>query len=364
MKKILLFAAAALVASSASAAEVVLAETDFATASGYNFWKSDVTNAEIKDGGLTITNDAAAENFWDVQYMVADNFTLVGGTEYTVNVKIKGFSGKLHYNMGTWGSNVNGEAAVEEAADWQNVVFAVTAKEDTDGTAHLLLQSGDFVGSYTIANVKITYNDGQGGGDTPVEPTKNVIASMYPGDAQFIAWGCDGLLTQDFEIDGRTAAKFAQTAEGKNPWEVQFAYDYDYVPGTKYYFSFEVKGAPDGSVSSGFQCTDGYVGCGDVESFNITSDWNKVVVSGTPTATEDGKLPNRWVASIGTYVGTFYISNVEIYTLEESGVDSVVAPVKVNTGVYNLQGVKVADSLDEVVAPGLYISNGKKIIKK
>ncbi len=362
MKKILLFAAAALVAASASAAEVVLAETDFASASGYFFWKSDVTNAEIKDGGLTITNDAATENFWDIQYMVADNFTLVGGTEYTVNVKIKGFSGKLHYNMGTWGSNVNGEANVEEANDWQNVVFAVTAKEDTDGTAHLLLQSGDFVGSYTIANVKITYKEE--GGETPVEPTKNVVATMYPGTAQFIAWGCDDLLTQDFEIDGRVAAKFAQTAEGKNPWEVQFAYDYDYVPGTKYYFSFEVKGEPNGSITSGFQCTDGWVGCGDVEAFNITSDWNKVVITGIPSATEDGKLPNRWVANLGNYVGTFYISNVEIYTDGATAVDAIVSEKVVMTGIYNLQGVKVADSLDEVAVPGLYIANGKKVIKK
>lgn len=46
-----------------------------------------------------------------------------------------------------------------------------------------------------------------------------------------------------------------------------------------------------------------------------------------------------------------------------AGVNAVSAPV-VNSGVYNLQGVKVANSLEEVAVPGLYICNGKKIIKK
>ncbi|MDE6023476.1 MAG: hypothetical protein K2G13_08240, partial [Muribaculaceae bacterium] len=51
------------------------------------------------------------------------------------------------------------------------------------------------------------------------------------------------------------------------------------------------------------------------------------------------------------------------YFAASAGVHSISAPA-VNTGVYNLQGVKVADSLEEVTVPGLYITNGKKVIKK
>lgn len=360
MKKILLFAAAAMAAASASAAEVVLAETDFTTATSYNFWKSDVTNAEIKDGALVITNAEAAANFWDIQYMVADGFTLVGGTEYTVAVKIKGFSGTLHYNLGTWGSNVNGEAVVEEASDWQNVTFKATAKEDTDGTAHLLLQSGDFVGSYSIETVKITYNDGEDD-DTS---SKNVIATMYPGDAKFIAWGADGVLEAVTE-DGKECAKLTNT-EAKNPWDVQFAFDAEggYEIGKTYYIEFDVKGDASDGIGSGFQCTDGYIGCGDMNAFAIAPEWKHVTISGTVTDPGEGKSVQRWVASIGAYVGTFYIANVELYTLEGSGVDAVTVAPAVCNGVYNLQGVKVAETLDEVTVPGLYIANGKKFIKK
>lgn len=66
---------------------------------------------------------------------------------------------------------------------------------------------------------------------------------------------------------------------------------------------------------------------------------------------------------------TFYINNVVVQIEKEVAgdpgavktVNAVIVPVK---GVYNMMGVKVADSLDEVAAPGIYISNGKKYIKK
>lgn len=178
---------------------IVLAETDFTTATSYNFWKSDATNAEIKDGALVITNEAATANFWDVQYMVADNFQLTGGVDYTVAVKIKGFSGNLHYNFGTWGANVNGGATVEEASDWQTVTFVATAKEDTDGTAHLLLQSGDFVGTYSIASVKITYPDT---GSVESVATNAVRTGVYTINGMRVA-DRDNLLPGLYIIDGK-----------------------------------------------------------------------------------------------------------------------------------------------------------------
>ena len=66
---------------------------------------------------------------------------------------------------------------------------------------------------------------------------------------------------------------------------------------------------------------------------------------------------------------TFYINNVVVQIEKEVGgdpgavntVNAIIVPAK---GVYNLQGVKVANSLDEVTVPGLYITNGKKVIKK
>lgn len=363
MKKFLLFAAAALTVSGAFAAEKVLAETDFATADGYYFWKSDVTNAEIKDGGLTITNDAAAANFWDIQYMVADNMQVSAETEYTVSVKIKGFSGPLHYVLGSWGTDVfAGAAQVEENADWQTVSFSGKSTAAVDGGVHLLLQSGEFVGSYTIANVKITYNEA--GGEPPVEPvepgSEKVLATMYPGTSSLIGWGGSSSREVVTE-DGREALKLTNPEKCANPWDAQFAFDYSYEAGTTYFFSFDVKGDA-GTITSGFQQTNGYIGCGNFDNFSITPEWNTVTIKGTAGTSDNGD-PDRWVANLGDYAGTFYISNMKLYVMDINAVETI-APVKVNSAVYNLQGVKVANSLEEVAAPGLYISNGKKVVRK
>lgn len=312
---------------------------------------------------LKVTN-TEAKDFWGVQ--IAYDTDFVAGTTYYFTFDVKGDAGTITSGF----QQTNGYIGCGNfdnfsiTSDWNTVTIKGTAATSENGDPNRWVANvGDYVGTFYISNM--TLYTLEEGGETPVEPEKEVIATMYPGDAQFIAWGCDDLLTQNFEIDGRTAAKFAQTAEGKNPWEVQFAYDYNYVPGTKYYFSFEVKGEPAGTVGSGFQCTDGWVGCGDVESFAITPEWTKVVISGTPSTTEDGKLPNRWVASIGTYVGTFYISNVEIYVEKGSSVETISSAQATLSGVYNLNGVKVLDNAAELntLPKGIYIVNGKKVVR-
>lgn len=381
MKKFLLFAAAALIASSASAKWVSIIDggkaADGETATLQAGWTGPAKVVDNPKGEGKVFECPIAENEangdgnfddWKSQMFICfaepvqeGDVVKVTFDNYCTDSRTVGM--QAQGDRGTYQGNFQGFEAKNEWQTYSQEITVTSQFAGNDGfkTIAICLSSKAEAATFYVNNVVV---EKQVADDvTPVEPEKQVIASMYPGNEQFIAWGCDGLLTQNVEIDGRVAAKFDQTAEGKNPWDVQFAYDYDYAPGTKYYFSFEVKGEPAGSVGSGFQCTDGWVGCGDVETFNITSDWTKVLISGTPNATEDGKLPNRWVASIGSYIGTFYISNVEIYFEKAAAVETI-APVKANTAVYNLQGVKVANSLEEVAAPGLYISNGKKIIKK
>ena len=53
----------------------------------------------------------------------------------------------------------------------------------------------------------------------------------------------------------------------------------------------------------------------------------------------------------------------EVIIDPQTGVESITGEIPVDTAVYNLQGIKIADSI-EGVAPGLYICGGKKIIVK
>ncbi len=166
--------------------------------------------------------------------------------------------------------------------------------------------------------------------------TKNVIAEMYPGSANLIGWGVDGLM-ENVNVDGRDCLKVTNP-EAKDFWAVQIAYDTEFAAGTTYYITMDVKGDA-GTITSGFQQTNGYIGCGSFDNFEIKADWNTVTIKGTAETSENGD-PNRWVANVGDYVGTFYISNMSLYTLEEGG-ETPVEPGSDWTSLIN--GGKAAD---------------------
>ncbi len=366
-KKLLTFAAAAAVAVSASAATKVLVETDFSTMSAYSMWKSDATDAKIENGALVITNTEVT-NFWEIQYMVADGFTVTGGTEYTITAKIKGFKGNLHFGIGTWSSTADGGVEVEESAGWQTVTTKVTGKADTDATAHLLFQSGDFVGVYQIESVKVTYEEE--GGDTPEQPEdpkpeqpgEGVVASWYTGnDATFGGWGGSATFKQTTE-DDKPCLAVTNPAESENPWDVQIGIDVTLENAKTYYLAFDVKGTAAEGITAGIQNSKDYSGKGDFTPFNITENWNRVVIS----ATVNGEDADRITINLGKYVGSFYMTNVVLTTTNPAGLDAVeVAPAVDRWIVYNLMGVKVLDTDNEAalgeLANGIYVINGKKV---
>lgn len=381
MKKFLLFAAAALITSSASAKWVSIIEggkaADGETAALQAGWTgpAKVVDNPKGDGKAfecpipeNTPNEQGNYDDWKSQMFICFNEPVQEGDvikvtfdHYCTDTRNVGM--QAQGDRGGYQGNFEG---FETKSEWQQYSQEVTvtaqfAGENGFKTIAVCLSSKPEAATFYVNNVVI---EKQVEGEDPEEPAKNVIAKMYPGDASLIAWGADGVL-EAVKEDDKDCAKLTNSVE-KNPWEVQFAYDAEggYAIGQTYYIEFDVKGDASDGIGSGFQCTDGYIGCGDMNTFAITPEWKRVKISGTVTDPGDGKSVQRWVASIGKYIGTFYISNLEIYTLGESAVDAVVVAPAVREGVYNLQGVKVADSLDEVTLPGLYIANGKKYIKK
>lgn len=69
-----------------------------------------------------------------------------------------------------------------------------------------------------------------------------------------------------------------------------------------------------------------------------------------------------WSMSLGMYYNSKPL--VFSYTVSEgSSIATIVVDTNVINGVFNLQGVKVAGSMDSVPA-GIYVVNGKKVLKK
>lgn len=129
---------------------------DWTTADGYTMWGQfpDAITAgpTVGGDGLTITTTATIPNFWELQYMVADGITFKADTKYVMHITMKGSpEGSVHYVIGAWGADIKtGQIAFKDGWATQDIAFTTTA--ETSGV-HVLLQSGDYAGTYTVKDV-------------------------------------------------------------------------------------------------------------------------------------------------------------------------------------------------------------------
>ena len=104
-------------------------------------------------------------------------------------------------------------------------------------------------------------------------------------------------------------------------------------------------------------------GWGDVPSDLPTGDYIATEGSGVYNFPINADLAEELSTNgvVITSTGAMTITKVQLLPKGvQSGVEAVAA--EADAPVYNLQGLKVADRLQDVTAPGLYICNGKKFI--
>lgn len=124
-------------------------------------------------------------------------------------------------------------------------------------------------------------------------------------------WGMDNapkIVNGVYEV-GNNAAK-------KNPWDAQVNYEpgFAFENGTTYHLKMKIKGSVAGEFGAVFQNPDGYKGCGDFPTINVTTDWNEVDVA--TLCNGDNAL--RLLLNIGKYAGTLYIDDFEVYYTKSS----------------------------------------------
>ena len=88
----------------------------------------------------------------------------------------------------------------------------------------------------------------------------------------------------------------------------------------------KIKGSVAGEFGAGFQNPDGYKGCGDFPTINVTTDWKEVDV----TTTCNGDNAKRLLLNIGKYAGTLYIDDFEVYYTKSSNSIPLTAEAKKN----------------------------------
>lgn len=248
-----------------------------------DFWpgKKDGSATQYGAGSFTVAESAVDNSFTFTPNADIDRmrfcFGKIGGTLYFDNFVLK-----------------------EKGSDHN---IAVNSTFDEDDISHWTKVSWMTDISYKIGNVA-----GAGAVEIPVS-----VAHLNFDDGQNLGgWGMDNtpkIVNGVCEV-GNNAAK-------TDPWNAQVCYDkkgFTFENGTTYHLKMKIKGSVAGEFGAGFQNPEGYKGCGDFPTINVTTDWKEVDV--TTTCNGDNAL--RLLLNIGKYAGTLYIDDFEVYYTKSS----------------------------------------------
>lgn len=247
-----------------------------------DFWpgKKDGSATQYGAGSFTVAESAVDNKFTFTPNADIDRmrfcFGKIGGTLYFDNFVLK-----------------------EKGSDHN---IAVNSTFDEDDISHWTKVSWMTDVSYKIGNVA-----GAGAVDIPVS-----VGHLTFDDGQNLAgWGMDNtpkIVNGVCEV-GNKAAK-------ENTWNAQVNYQpgFAFENGTTYHLKMKIKGSVAGEFGAGFQNPEGYKGCGDFPTINVTTDWKEVDVA--TTCNGDNAL--RLLLNIGKYAGTLYIDDFEVYYTKSS----------------------------------------------
>lgn len=296
-----LMAAPAVMAEQAATEDVVDYTFDWTKQSAYNMWAPDEMKENIsvsEDNGLSVNNKTATDN-WKIQYQLGNNVPLLKGTDYSIEIVMKGsVAGHATVAMGSWGEGNFGTTQSVDFTD-QYKTYTLSYTSAYEGNGFILMQSGEFVGTISVKSIKVVHSE-----KATTRYTLNLANVDYTtADATHAGgWG------KDFEskiVDGACVISHGETT---NPWDAQVNFENVFPKGANIKLSMEVKGSEDGSISAGLQNPNGYKGCGEFPAINLTTDYQKVEVS-TLCSGEGAK---RLLLSVGKYAGTVSIKNLKI----------------------------------------------------
>lgn len=292
--------------------------------------------------GLIITAGAPKKDTWEYEIYYDLDKPLQAGKTYEISLNVRGT------NPGTidfWPGKKDGSATqygagsftvAEKAVDNK---FSFTPNADIDrmrfcfgkiggtlyfdnfvlkekGSDHNIAVNSTFdendISHWTkVSWVDVNYKIGNVAGAGAVEIPVSVGHLTFDDGQNLGGWGMNNapkIVNGVCEV-GNNAAK-------ENPWNAQVCYEpgFAFENGTTYHLKMKIKGSVAGEFGAGFQNPDGYKGCGDFPTINVTTDWKEVDVA--TTCNGDNAL--RLLLNIGKYAGTLYIDDFEVYYTKSS----------------------------------------------
>lgn len=264
-------------------------------------WAPDEMKENIsvsENNGLSVNNKTATDN-WKIQYQLGNNVPLLKGTDYSIEIVMKGsVAGHATVAMGSWGEGNFGTTQKVDFTD-QYKTYTLPYTSAYEGNGFILMQSGEFVGTISVKSIKVVHSE-----KATTRYTLDLANVDYTADGATPAggWG------KDFKSEIVDNACVISHGETTNPWDAQVNFENVFPKGANIKLSMEVKGSVDGSIAAGLQNPNGYKGCGEFPAINLTTVYQKIEVS-TLCSGEGAK---RLLLSVGKYAGSVSIKNLKI----------------------------------------------------
>ena len=282
-------------------------------------WVGGPVQPIVQNGVLVVTNPEAQANFYDVQYHVADGIPTIVGEKHQVTIRIKGtVESQITMALGTWGSTEDKKIPITE--EWEEVTVEYNGLVES---SFVLLQSGDYVGTYEVEWVKVAHQEA---------PSFKVPRYVYENDfsdGQPIGgWGNGSnreVINEELVMTNPSETDF---------WAVQAAIDFSepLVEGETYFLSMKIKGSAEGSIRPGFQNPSDYSSGGDFSPVSFNSEWKDVTVQTVVTS----ENASRFLFSYGDFGGTIYIDDLKLYYEESANSIPLTPEEKADTLTYAL----------------------------
>ena len=306
---------------------------DYTTGTTYNYgWGSGTAMAHITmDGGLKVTTDAPIDPWYDLQYMAASNLAFEAGKQYKLTLTMTASGdGVLHFKVGDWGSAVK-EGVIDFVAGDNQLSVEFSPAEAKSGQ-FLLLQSGEFVGTYKLLSLNIVSIEAAGPATYMVSLIDN--GDMESDDAHNFATKSDQgainyTLFDGVGKNGSRGAKITSKGGYGDAWESQFWIVSNEILhiGDKIHVAFDYRA--DGGCAGTNVDTQAHFNPGEYQHYQcagtiaFTADWQTydktfTVDASMAKADDTGMKSIAFNMSPNTAGGAYYIDNV-ILEIEKAG---------------------------------------------
>ena len=285
---------------------------------------------------LQVVNGDAVNN-WELQYIIGDGFPIKKGANYVVRIGIEGSSsGNLTCVLGGWdGKDRNTSLAFTTTS--QNVDVTIKDLPASVASAHVLLQSGAYVGTLTITNVQVFELES-------VDTYGDAIATSDYTNGATVGWKSGSAPDPTYDgTNGLTITNGTKT----NYWDHQYSVVAGSVDVSKEYIMLiTAKGTSAANIHCNFaNARDGI--------FGVTTDWSTAeVLFGTPDATEWRGVNIQ----TGDYVGTINVKNASLHPVVEGRL------VEVGEAGYSTFSANKAVKMRNVIAYAAKYSGGNVVL--